>query len=95
MDGIDGYEIKLNGRIAFHTDENYFAYYETEGGYGYTKFIAFVDSGREDRVKIQEQCVQPLLFNFQQACRIKGRCAVEATGSQVRISITEVTSLEK
>ena len=42
MDGIDGAEIKLNGRIAFHTEDNYFAYYESEGGYRLIKFIAAI-----------------------------------------------------
>lgn len=88
---LDRTEVTFEGYIRYDKSEDRYSFYNLQR----ENFPAVFDAGRSAREKVQETCEENgFLIYVENLCSITGAGSIEIRGSQVWISIEEVTSLE-
>lgn len=86
---MDRKPVMFTGKI-FFTDNN-FRFYSASGEF----FTATMDAGREIRERIEDECRETsFMIDTDKLCSITGSGSVEIRGSDIRLSIEAVESLE-
>lgn len=86
---MDRNPVTFTGKI-FYNDSN-FRFYSNSGEF----FTVTMDAGREIRERIEDECrYSSIMIDADKLCSITGSGSVEIRGSDIRLSIEAVESLE-
>lgn len=89
LSSMDRKPVTFMGKI-FFTDSN-FQFYSDAGEF----FTVTMDAGREIRERIEDECRETsFMIDRDKLCSITGSGSVEIRGSDIRLSIEAVESLE-